>query len=84
MKQSTPKLVERQYLLPFILITALFALWGFANDITNPMVAAFQTIIAARVMSGPVPSPSMKGMIGFSGTQSFPPFKVIFSLIGIL
>lgn len=45
MKQTTPKLVERQYLLPFILITALFALWGFANDITNPMVAAFQTIM---------------------------------------
>jgi FHS family L-fucose permease-like MFS transporter len=23
----------------------LFALWGFANDITNPMVAAFQTVM---------------------------------------
>lgn len=43
--EQTPKLVERKYLLPFILITALFALWGFANDITNPMVAAFQTIM---------------------------------------
>ena len=30
---------------PFILITSLFALWGFANDITNPMVAAFQTVM---------------------------------------
>ena len=39
------KLVERRYLLPFILVTALFALWGFANDITNPMVAAFQTLL---------------------------------------
>ena len=39
------KLVERQYLLPFILVTSLFALWGFANDITNPMVAGFQTIM---------------------------------------
>lgn len=39
------KLVEKQYLLPFILITTLFALWGFANDITNPMVAGFQTIM---------------------------------------
>ena len=29
----------------FILITSLFALWGFANDITNPMVAAFQTLL---------------------------------------
>jgi len=42
---AKPKLVERKYLLPFILITTLFALWGFANDITNPMVAAFQTIM---------------------------------------
>lgn len=39
------KLVERKYLIPFILITSLFALWGFANDITNPMVAAFQTVM---------------------------------------
>ena len=29
----------------FILVTTLFALWGFANDITNPMVAAFQTVM---------------------------------------
>jgi len=33
------------YLFPFILITSLFALWGFANDITNPMVAAFKKIL---------------------------------------
>ena len=39
------KIVEKQYLLPFVFITSLFALWGFANDITNPMVAAFQTIM---------------------------------------
>ena len=39
------KVVERKHLLTFILITSLFALWGFANDITNPMVAAFQTIM---------------------------------------
>ena len=42
---NKPKLVEKQYLLPFILVTSLFALWGFANDITNPMVAAFQTLM---------------------------------------
>ena len=28
----------------FILVTTLFALWGFANDITNPLVAAFKAI----------------------------------------
>ena len=42
---TKPKLIEKMYLLPFILITSLFALWGFANDITNPMVAAFQTLM---------------------------------------
>ncbi|MDR1746074.1 MAG: L-fucose:H+ symporter permease [Tannerella sp.] len=35
----------KNYLFPFILITSLFALWGFANDITNPMVAAFKNIL---------------------------------------
>ena len=44
-KTTKPALVEKRYLLPFILITSLFALWGFANDITNPMVAAFQTLM---------------------------------------
>ena len=39
------RLVERKYLIPFVAITALFALWGVANDITNPMVAAFQTLM---------------------------------------
>ena len=44
-KETKPKLVEKRYLLTFVLITLLFALWGFANDITNPMVAAFQTLM---------------------------------------
>jgi len=39
------KLIEKKYLLPFVVVTTLFALWGFANDITNPMVAAFQTLM---------------------------------------
>ncbi|WP_436415236.1 L-fucose:H+ symporter permease [Petrimonas sp.] len=46
---SKPAVVEKKYLVPFILITSLFALWGFANDITNPMVAAFQTIMELPV-----------------------------------
>ena len=45
MNKPTTKLVEKKYLIPFILVTSLFALWGFANDITNPMVAAFQTLM---------------------------------------
>jgi FHS family L-fucose permease-like MFS transporter len=39
------QLVPKDLLLPFILITTLFALWGFANDITNPMVAAFKRVL---------------------------------------
>ncbi|MDE7411133.1 MAG: L-fucose:H+ symporter permease [Paramuribaculum sp.] len=45
MKNHPNKLIERRYLVPFILVTTLFALWGFANDITNPMVAAFKDIM---------------------------------------
>jgi len=30
--------------LPFALVTTLFALWGFANDVTNPLVRAFKEI----------------------------------------
>jgi FHS family L-fucose permease-like MFS transporter len=37
--------IPRQFIFPFILVTSLFALWGFANDITNPMVAAFKNIL---------------------------------------
>ncbi len=40
-----PKVIPRCILMPFILVTTLFALWGFANDITNPMVAAFKNIL---------------------------------------
>ena len=40
------------YVLPFILITSCFALWGFANDITNPMVKAFSKIFRMSVTDG--------------------------------
>jgi len=43
--KSNVKVVPKEYLFPFVLITSLFALWGFANDITNPMVAAFKTVM---------------------------------------
>lgn len=48
-KKKKNAFVEKKYLLPFILITSLFALWGFANDITRPMVAAFQTLMELPV-----------------------------------
>lgn len=38
-------IVSRNILLPFILITSLFALWGIANDLTNPMVSAFKKVM---------------------------------------
>lgn len=40
------------YIIPFILITSCFALWGFANDITNPMVKAFSKIFRMSVTDG--------------------------------
>ena len=39
------QLIEKKYTLPFILITCLFALWGFANAVTDPMVQAFKTVL---------------------------------------
>lgn len=43
---------KRTYLIPFVLITSCFALWGFANDITNPMVKAFSKIFRMSVTEG--------------------------------
>ena len=40
------------YIIPFILVTSCFALWGFANDITNPMVKAFSKIFRMSVTDG--------------------------------
>lgn len=37
--------VPREILLPFILVTSLFALWGFANAVTDPMVQAFKKVL---------------------------------------
>lgn len=51
-KRSLLKHNGVNYLLPFILITACFALWGFANDITNPMVKAFSKIFRMNVTQG--------------------------------
>ena len=39
------RVIPREILGSFILVTVLFSLWGFANDITNPMVAAFKNIL---------------------------------------
>ena len=39
------KVVEKRYLLPFILVTSLFALWGLANNMTDTLLAAFKRIM---------------------------------------
>lgn len=44
-KSEKLPVVPKKLVLPFILITFLFALWGFANDITNPMVSAFKKVL---------------------------------------
>jgi len=43
--KDAPRVIPPEIVLPFIIVTTLFALWGFANDITNPMVAAFKNIL---------------------------------------
>ncbi len=52
MEKTKFKVLERQYLVPFILITSCFAFWGFANDITNPMVKAFSKIFLMSTTQG--------------------------------
>ena len=37
--------VPKNLILPFILITSLFTLWGFANAVTDPMVQAFKKVL---------------------------------------
>jgi len=46
------KIVPARYLLPFVLVTLLFPLWGFANDVTNPMVKAFSRILQMSNFQG--------------------------------
>ena len=52
MEKRKYKVLEKQYLIPFILITSCFAFWGLANDITNPMVKAFSKIFLMNTVQG--------------------------------
>ena len=38
-------IVPRQLLVPFTLVSLLFALWGFANAVTDPMVNVFKKVL---------------------------------------
>lgn len=39
------KTLEKKYILPFILVTSLFLLWGLANNMTDTLLAAFKRIM---------------------------------------
>lgn len=42
-EKRTP-ILSKKMIFPFILVASLFPLWGFANDVTNPLVKAFKDI----------------------------------------
>lgn len=39
------KTIEKQYLLPFALVSVLFLLWGLANNMTDTLLAAFRRVM---------------------------------------
>ena len=39
------KALEKKYLLPLVLVTSLFLLWGLANNMTDTLLAAFKRIM---------------------------------------
>jgi len=42
---KTVHVISKAVIIPFALITSLFALWGFANAVTDPMVSAFKKVL---------------------------------------
>lgn len=44
--EKSDSVVPKKYLLTFCLVTVLFALWGFANNFTDPMVKVFKDVFA--------------------------------------
>lgn len=65
---ATPT-IPRQFLFSFVLVTTLFALWGFANDITNPLVAAFKDVF---VINNAQSSWVQMAFYGGYGTMAIP------------
>ncbi len=49
---DSARLLPPQILFAFVLVTVLFPLWGFANDVTNPMVKAFSRILQMSNFEG--------------------------------
>lgn len=50
--KNSDEVVPKAYLVSFILITLCFPLWGFANDITNPLVKAFSKVLQMTTAEG--------------------------------
>ncbi|PXA04738.1 MFS transporter [Coraliomargarita sinensis] len=63
------RLIGAGMVFPFILVTSLFALWGFANDITNPLVAAFKDVF---VINNAQSSWVQMAFYGGYGTMAIP------------
>ncbi|MEO0453292.1 MAG: MFS transporter [Verrucomicrobiota bacterium] len=68
-KDSKTPVIPKKYLLSFILVTCLFSLWGFANDITNPLVAAFKDVF---VINNAQSSWVQMAFYGGYGTMAIP------------
>lgn len=45
MNPSSNKTLEKRYLVPFILVSSLFLLWGLANSMTDTLIAAFKNVM---------------------------------------
>lgn len=45
MENKQPKLTDKRYLLPFVLVTSLFFLWGFARAILDVLNKHFQNVL---------------------------------------
>ena len=39
------KTLEKRYLVPFLLVSSLFLLWGLANSMTDTLIAAFKNVM---------------------------------------
>ena len=46
MTKTQVKVVTREFLLPFILVTSLFYFWGIANNMTDTLLSAFKRIMS--------------------------------------
>lgn len=73
--KNPPPLLPKGMLAPFILVTSLFALWGFANDLTNPLVKAFKDIF---VISNAQSSLVQTAFYGGYATMAIPAAIFIF------